>query len=48
MCPQVQDEGPVLLRTSTGPDEAESLVEMDGGEVEMLMKEVIESKESVM
>ena len=48
VCPQVQpqagDEGPTLLRA----DEAESLVEMDDGEVEIIMEEVVESKENVM
>ena len=46
VCPQVQpgDEGPMLL----GADEAESLVEMDSGEVEVIMEGVVESKEDVM
>ena len=46
VCPQVQpgDEGPMLL----GADEAESLVEMDSGEIEIIMKGVVESKENVM
>ena len=48
VCPQVQpqagDEGPTLLRA----DETESLVEMDDGEVEIILEEVVESKENVM
>jgi len=44
VCPQVQDEGPALLRA----DEAKSLVEMDDGEVVIIVEEVIESKENVM
>ena len=46
VCPQVHpgDESPTLLRA----DEAESLVEMDDGEVEIIMEEVVESKENVM
>ena len=31
-----------------GADEAKSLVEMDSGEVEIIMKGVVESKENVM
>ena len=48
VCPQVQPqaggEGPTLRRA----DEAESLVKMDNGEVEIIMEEVVESKENVM
>ena len=44
VCPQVQDEGPALLRA----DEAESLVEMDDGEVVIIVEEVVESKDNVM
>ena len=44
VCPQVQDKGPALPRA----DEAESLVEMDDGEVAIIVEEVVESKENVM
>ena len=46
VCPQVQPGGedPMLL----GVDEAKSLVEMDSGEVEIIMEGVVESKENVM
>ena len=44
VCPQVQNEGPALLRA----DEVESLIEMNDGEVEIVMEEVVESKENVM
>ena len=41
--PKVEDRGLALIRV----DKAESLIEMDNGEIKMLMEEAVESKENV-
>ena len=41
--PKVEDKGLALIRV----DKAESLIEMDNGEIKMLMEEAVESKENV-